>query len=128
MDMSELLKKKSSGPAMDPKEKSAKMGVLKDIRDMAMGSMGDEIKGMKKVSVAAPDQAGLEEGLDTAKGIVGGTEDNGSLHEHPKASNFLTQQIDHEAEEGDLSAEDIDALIAELQAKKQELEQNKQPE
>jgi len=69
------LMKKKSDKEQDPKAKHAKMQVLKHIADMASDSMGDDLKGMKKVSVAADDRPGLEAGLDRAKKLVHNTED-----------------------------------------------------
>ncbi len=54
--------------------KQAKMDVLKELMQMAMGEMKDKtgkmMGEMKKVSVMAKDKAGLEEGLDKAKDVV----------------------------------------------------------
>lgn len=65
---------KKDEPAKDHKYE-AKMQVLNELRDMAMGMMGDKVKGklpgsMEKVSVMAPDQEGLKKGLDMAKSII----------------------------------------------------------
>ena len=50
--------------------KDAKMSMLKELRSVMGEEMGNDIKGLKKVTVASPDQEGLEEGLDKAKEIV----------------------------------------------------------
>jgi hypothetical protein len=60
---------------MDEKmNKRAKMEVLKELMDMAMGEMkgrtGKMLGEMKKVSVMAPNKEALEEGLDKAKDVV----------------------------------------------------------
>jgi hypothetical protein len=71
MDMlKELMKKKGKKDDIDPTYKHAKMGVLKHISDMASGAMGEDIKGLKKVTVASSDREGLEDGLETAKKLV----------------------------------------------------------
>ncbi len=55
---------------------AAKMQVLHELRNMAMGMMGDKVKDkmpgheMHEVDVAAPDAAGLHKGLDLAKSII----------------------------------------------------------
>lgn len=127
MDMfKELLKKKQSKGEMDPKHKEAKMGVLKEIRDMAAGDMGDEIKGMKKVTVAAPDRKGLEEGLDRAEDMVKspilGQEMEGN-EENPSTYNEHSQSVDKlDAILGDdCTSEDIDKLMSDLKARKENL-------
>ncbi len=55
----------------------AKMQVLEELREMAMSMMGDKMKHklspmeeMKKVTVASPDQEGLEEGLEMASEVI----------------------------------------------------------
>lgn len=65
-----MMKKKEEGKMLSPVEKDAKMGVLKELHKMASDSMSDKIKGLKKVTVAAPDEKGLEAGLDKAKDLV----------------------------------------------------------
>jgi hypothetical protein len=60
---------------MSDMEKSAKMSVLKDLKQQANEALGGKLKGMKKVSVLAKDEEGLEKGLDKAKEIVGGMEE-----------------------------------------------------
>jgi len=52
----------------DNMKKEAKMDVLKALQKMATDMMGED---MKKVSVMAKDNKGLEEGLDKAKEIIG---------------------------------------------------------
>ena len=52
----------------DPKklsdhEQQAKMHVIQAMRDMAASQMGDKLKGLKKVTVASNDKAGLAAGL-----------------------------------------------------------------
>lgn len=127
--LKELLKKKAGKEnSMDPKYKDAKMGVLKDIRDMAAGDMGDEIKGLKKVSVMASDRKGLEDGLNKAEDMVKSPElgqemedkpgeDNPDVfHEHPGKIDKLDGMLPE-----DCSIEDIDSLIEKLHAKKADL-------
>lgn len=55
---------------------AAKMQVLHELRNMAMGMMGDKMKDkmpgheMHEVDIAAPDAAGLHKGLDLAKQVI----------------------------------------------------------
>jgi hypothetical protein len=130
MDLTDLVKNKKPG-AIDPKRRDVKMGLLKEISDMAGQSMGDDVRGIKKVSVAAPDKAGLAEGLDTAKDLIDGDSDAedkaedgpagghnpDTFSEHPRATRLIEKEIDDE----ELTPEEIDELIAQLQAKKDTL-------
>lgn len=128
MDMTELMKKHggAKGKPMDPQVKDAKMGILKEISDMASQSMGNDVKGLKKVSVMSNDKAGLAEGLDKARDLVDGNNDAEDqaeahenpdvLHEHPRATRFIDPKVEDE-----MTPQDLDDLIAELQARKAEL-------
>lgn len=54
---------------------AAKMQVLHELRNMAMGMMGDKVKGqlpheMHSVEVDAPSKSGLAKGLDLAKEVA----------------------------------------------------------
>lgn len=126
MDMlKDLLKKKAgSGKEMDPKYKNAKMGVLKQISDMASEAMGNGIKGIKKVEVAADSEEGLQKGLEKASDMVEGeepSEDEGAvLSEHGGGHPAeLSEEVD-EAE--GMSSDQIDQLIKQLEAKKAKLQ------
>lgn len=72
MDFSKLGKK--AGEGMSPEAKRAKMEVIMELMEMAKEMMGENVKTgmdeMKKVSIAAPDQESLEEGLDLAHKLV----------------------------------------------------------
>ncbi len=125
MDMKEMMKKKKEEGSIDPSYKKAKMGVLKEIRDMASKDAADGIGSVKKVTVAAPDKESLEEGLEKAKAM---------LHQHdeeaedPKEEASETPEEEaaedsEEKDEGDedLTPEECDEMIAVLQKKKEEL-------
>lgn len=105
-DFSELMKKAQPG-AMDESETKAKMDVLAEIRKLAMEAMGHDVKGVKKVTVASDDEEGLAEGLDKAKEMV--TEEGSA------------DEASAEGDDEDMSPEDLDAMIAHLQAKKGKL-------
>lgn len=107
LDMLQSLmeKKKAKGEGMDDTYKSAKMGVLKDLHKHMSGLMGDDLKGLKKVTVAAPDEEGLEMGLSKAKDM---------LEESPELEG--SESEDEESPE-DLQAQ-IDMLQEKLAAKK----------
>ncbi len=72
--MQEKMKKgsHSSDSEMDPRKKTAMLGILDHISRMAEGAMGDDMHKelSQKVSVSASDSKGLKSGLDKAKEIV----------------------------------------------------------
>lgn len=133
-------KKKGEGKQMSPVTRDAKMGVLKDLHKMASDSMAGKINGLKKVTVAAPDQEGLEHGLDKAKQIVGdmpgmvddaesGDDRHGSLFaggsgEHPSVEADEGDMMDGD-QEGEMDEDAIDAKLAELMAKKHAMKSKK---
>jgi hypothetical protein len=109
----------------------AKMQVLHELRNMAMGMMGDRLKGkmpdeMHGVEVMAPDKEGLEHGLDMAKKVLPSAEAQMSGHGQPDDSHALEADADDgpshmetPGEDGDdMDDDELDSMIAELQAKK----------
>jgi len=74
-----LLDKMKEGKTSEKGSKSqkAKLEVLKEIMSMMKGATGDKLKGMKKVTVAAPTTEGLVEGLEKAGEIVEAKEEMG---------------------------------------------------
>lgn len=69
--LQKLMQKKKPDKDIDPKYKAAKMGVLDHISNMAGDAMGKGLDQLKTVMVGSSDRKGLEDGLDTAKKIVG---------------------------------------------------------
>ena len=63
-------KKKDQGE-IDPMYKDAKMSMLQALLHEMHGMMGNDLHGLKKVEVAAPDKQGLAAGLDKAKSALG---------------------------------------------------------
>lgn len=133
-------KKKAEGKTLSPIAKDAKMGVLKDLHKMASDSMANKLNNFKKVTVAAPDQEGLEHGLDKAKQIVGdmpGMVDDaesgddrhealfgGGSGEHPSMDADEGDHMDGD-QEGEEDEASIDAKLAELMAKKHAMQAKK---
>lgn len=107
-DLKDILGKKSS---IDPVEKEAKLAAIKGMRKMAGDMMADDMKSMKKVTVAAPDQEGLEAGLEKAKEVVESQEDE----EMPEMeeSNDMEEMLSEIQ-----SPEEINKLMAMLAEKK----------
>lgn len=108
-DLKELLGAKKK---IDPIEKEAKLNAVKGMRKMAGDMMADDMKSMKKVTVAAPDQEGLEMGLEKAKDVV---------EEMPEMEDESPEDEMMEVVEACETPEDIDKLIAKLNEKKLEL-------
>jgi hypothetical protein len=118
MDMfKELLKKKRKDgeEEMDPTEKKAKMDVLGEIRDLATKDMGDEVRGLKKVTVAADSEKGVMEGLNKAKDVI-----EGKLDDAKTASDkaFPSDDAEEKDEMDHMDDDELEAMIAALQAKK----------
>lgn len=112
-------KKKKDSPA-SPMELKAKGSVLADLMQ-EIGNMGaDKLKGLQKVTVAAPDQDALKLGLDKAKELVAkdplSEEDSEESEESPEeeASESPSEEL---SEQEEPSKEDLEKQIAELQLK-----------
>lgn len=108
----------------DDMKKNAKLKVLKELRSMASGMMGDDVKDgmMKKVSVAAPNKEGLKKGLETAQEMVGDGEHEAE-GEEDSAEEEASESPEHEAMEmgvdpENCTPEELDHKIAVLEALK----------
>jgi hypothetical protein len=116
---------KKKGEALDPEYKKAKMGVLQDLHGEMGKMMGNDLHGLKKVTVASDDTSGLKEGLDKAKELLAGKAPEGSdaeeaseSPEEEKAEDAMADMgSDDDSEEKDpedMSPEEIEAKIQEL--------------
>lgn len=128
MDMKELLGKKSK--EADPLKKEAKLKALKELRAMATGMGGNDVKaGLEKVTVAAPDKDSLKMGLDKAKEVVDKSPTADFAHsesdESPEAEASETPEEESSEMESMVdeceSPEEIDALVKKLEEKKKAL-------
>lgn len=74
MKFKDLLKKKMSDPdsQMSEEEQQAQLDVIQELKDMMDDHMGSKLK---KVTVAAPTEEGLMEGLGMAQELAGEMED-----------------------------------------------------
>lgn len=106
-ELKELLGPKKK---IDPTEKEAKLAAIKGMRKMAGDMMADDMKSMKKVTVAAPDAEGLKEGLEKAEDVV---EQMPGMEE----SEDMEEMADEEMEMPE-SLEEIDAMMKKLAEKK----------
>lgn len=101
-------------PQMDDKAK-AKLKVLMDLKKMAADMMGEDIQsGIKKVTVASPDKAGLKEGLEKAEELLGESDEM-------EDEDMMEDESEDEMPMAEESLDDIEAKIAELMRKKEML-------
>lgn len=114
----ELMKKKMAEqkdkPA-DPKKMEAKATVVKDLMSSLKDLMANDIKGMKKVTVASDSAEGLEEGLEKAQDIVEKKDMSPADSINPEEEEEMDS---HEMDEESKIA-DLEKQLAELKAKKQ---------
>ncbi len=125
--MKHMLDRLSGKPdeEQDDSHAHAKMQVLHELRNMAMGMMGDKMRDqmpsegapheMHEVSVAAPDQQGLAKGLDLAKHLAGkgpvGPPDSLNADKDSGYGEHLDSKLPHMASNGsdmDEAAEDVE--------------------
>jgi hypothetical protein len=95
-----LMAKKGKQGEMSKEDVQAKMDVLHELLQMAHNAMGGKVKSgmdeMQKVSVMAPDQKGIKEGLAKAAGMMADASPEESHEEAPEMEMDL---------EGDMSPE-----------------------
>lgn len=88
-------------------QQTSKIKVIEAMRDMAAAQMGDKLKGLKKVTVASNDPAGLKIGLDKAKELLSkkpGDEEDESMEDPIEEASETPQEED--AEENDENSHD----------------------
>jgi hypothetical protein len=107
---------------MKDMEKDAKLAVLQKLKERASEAMKGGLGGLKKVSVAAPTEKGLKEGLDLAKETVDGEDEGEHLLEHKIPKPDGGGKVDEILAE--LSDEECDELLEKLQAKMAEREED----
>lgn len=117
-DMKKMFGKKDKSSESPKKE--AKLSALQSLRDEMSDMMKGDLGGrINKVTVAAKDKSGLEEGLDKAKEV---------LHTMPEEDESLKEdfsdpqeesETDHE--EGNMSVEEIDTMMKQLMEMKKKL-------
>lgn len=126
--MLKMLEDKFKKSDMSPEEKDAKKSVLGDLVKEMNGMVANSIKGLKKVTVAAKDNEGLKEGLEKAEDMVEKKDDVMSEKSCPMCEGNGCEECPKEdvkemesSEESEMSPEEIDMMIAELQSKKEKL-------
>lgn len=119
--LEKLLMKKKAGKEMSPIEREAKMGVVGDMRKMASEAMGDKLKGLQKVTVAAPDKDGLEMGLDKAQELL-------SAHQQPEDTEEGSEESEDHMDmhpEEELSEDELDEKLQHLMELKRQMSEKK---
>lgn len=122
--MEEFKKLLGAKKKISPIEKEAKLNAIGGMKKMAGDMLADEAKGMQKVTVAAPDKAGLEMGLEKAKDVLHDKHmdmksDDESMEDpaEEKAESPYDEKME-EVLEGCETPEQIDELMAKLAEKK----------
>lgn len=108
----------------------AKLKMLQHMKKMATDMMGGELKGkmdgLKKVTVAAPDEKSLRMGLDKAKQVLPemdkmahdeASEDGSEGMDTDESASEEAMETPHEEAMEESSPEELHAKIKELQAK-----------
>ncbi len=115
-------------------EKSAKIDVMKELRDDAAHAMHGKLDGLKKVSVMSDDPSGLSEGLDKAKELISGEdkyseggevesdeEENEQLHDAESPGSDIPSSDSELAEDDDMSEEELDQKLEHLMKLKEKM-------
>jgi hypothetical protein len=91
----------------EPKDLSHKASAAKDLSETLAKEIAGKMGGLKKVTVAADSKEGLVEGLEKAEDVLEGESEE--------------QESEDMESEGEEAPEDMDAEIADLEKKLQEL-------
>lgn len=114
-----------------PKNEDKKMAKIKALTELRGAMSGHEKDGlgkaigMKKVTVAAPDEKGLEKGLETAKDLIGKMPDDKYVDAKEYGSEEETDQTEVDMDEmvDCLESEaEIEEMMRKLQEKKATLQ------
>lgn len=110
-----LAKKKGSGDGMSSGRQKARGSVLDDLMGN-MDSRDGQKLGMKKVSVMAPSEEGLEEGLNKAKEVVDGLPESEEMPEDESIESPEDQTMESSEDHSDKSPEQLMEEIRQLKA------------
>lgn len=109
-----MFKKKMKSEGMNAIDKEAKLAAVSEMKKMAEDAMSEKLGGLKKVTVAAPDDESLKQGLEKAEDIVesklGESEDESEMEEESEDESEIA-----------MSEEELDKKIQELLALKEKL-------
>jgi hypothetical protein len=107
-----LLKKKAQQKGkVDPSKLEAKANIMRSLSDELGKDISEDLKGLKKVTVASDSEEGLKEGLEKAEDVLEGKEEE---------SNESEMENEEEGEESE-SSDDLQSKIAELEKQLEEL-------
>lgn len=88
-----MMKKRKEGKVLSDSEKQAKGSVLDNLMSEMDSHDGEKLKGVKKVTVAAPSKEGLKEGLKKASDIV---EETPELEESEESEKLPEEVAEHD--------------------------------
>ena len=105
---------------MSESEKKAKMTALKEAHGMASDMLKDNLKGLKKVTVASDSKEGLKKGLKKAEDILGEHQsEDEELGEKDEAE--ASEYEDQQEESEPMDEDEINAQIEHLMKLKEKL-------
>ena len=104
---------------MGSNEKEAKLSALMGLKEEMQKLMGDDVKGLKKVTVASDSPDGLEKGLEKAKEMLGSEEVALGSEKEEESSEMEEPEMDESLPD---SAEECDEMIKKLEMKKMMLQ------
>lgn len=110
-----IARKKAKGDMVDAERAEAKGKVLGDLMSDMSDADASKVKGIKKVTVASGDASGLEKGLETAKEIVHSMPSLGKEEENEEEVAEADMDDAEYAEMEEMSPEELEAKIRELQ-------------
>lgn len=110
------------GKKLNPIEQKAKMDVVQSLSDQAGSMLGDKVKAMKQVTVAAPDKKGLAKGLEKAEDMIEGEDSEDSLADMMKdKASDMESEDEEDSESYDMMEECKDMSPEQLEDKIQKL-------
>ena len=124
MGLKEIMMAKGKSD-MDPMRKNAKMDMLEELKRVMSSQIGSPLAGLKKVTVAAPDKAGMEMGLEKAKEMLGDAGSDKKSGDEMMDSSKEESAESPEEEDAEMempeSSQDVDKMIELLLKHKEEL-------
>lgn len=130
-DFLKLLRKKSDeqgGPMKGPKM-AAKAAMAKELSDLLGSDLADEVKGVKKVTVASDSEEGLEEGLEKAQEVLKSKSMKDESDEMEDESEEMEDESEEESEEDESEESeemaDVEDEIAKLEKQIAQLKKKK---
>lgn len=104
-DLKALMEKKGRSN-MDPSYKHSKLGMLSQLKDAMEDGMADDVRSLKKVSVASPSTEGLSEGLEKAKELLSGSDNESPLESRDEPKSPMAEAAEEAQEDAEEVSED----------------------